>query len=92
VTMAHKPVGHHHFHADLVGKEIVVTDQEGHLVEVSFGGTSDRRTVYACVDGVGFIGGWSYPHRKTPFRHLVERINEGKTYQQLADLPRSYRH
>jgi hypothetical protein len=71
----------------LVGLGIVVEDAEGQPVAVKFGATEDLRTVYAQVQGVGFIGGWQYPHRAMPWSYLVDSINAGRLYTRLEDLP-----
>lgn len=78
----------HSYRAELVdGKRIVVKDAQGNEVKVQFGGTSDNRTVYAYIEGVGFIGGWEYPHKKMPWAALVAYINMGILYRSSAMLP-----
>lgn len=84
----HKPPTKHKYRAHLEGNSVVVTDESGERVEVNFGATQDHRTVYCHVDGVGFIGGWTYPHKRQPFRKLVDCINRGKLYD-MNDLPKS---
>jgi hypothetical protein len=77
----------HTYRAMLVGLGIVVEDAAGQPVAVEFGATEDMRTVYAQVQGVGFIGGWQYPHRAMPWSYLVDSINAGRLYARLEDLP-----
>ncbi len=81
------PEPRHTYRAMLVGLGIVVEDAEGQPVAVEFGATEDLRTVYAQVQGVGFIGGWQYPHRAMPWSYLVDSINAGRLYTRLEDLP-----
>lgn len=81
----------HDYTASLEGRSVVVQDAAGNEVEVRFGGTSDNRTVYAYIDGVGFIGGWQYPYRAQPFQRLVESINRGILYRRMEDLPKRFK-
>jgi hypothetical protein len=60
------PEPRHTYRAMLVGLGIVVEDAEGQPVAVEFGATEDLRTVYAQVQGVGFIGGWQSPTGPCP--------------------------
>ncbi len=80
----------HSYTASLEGNSIVVRNTNGRKVEVRYGATNDNRTVYAEVDGEGFIGGWQYPHRAQPFRKLVESINRKILYRRFDDLPKRY--
>ena len=63
-------------------------DPEGSLVQVTYSGTQDRRTMMAYVEGVGFIGGWQSPHRAMPFHYLIVPINCGVLYSHSSLLPR----
>jgi hypothetical protein len=81
-------LGTHRYSATLNGKRITVTDEDGHVVEVEYGGTSDNRTVYARVPGVGLIGGWQYPHRAMPWHYLARSINRHVLYHRMEDLPK----
>ena len=83
--------GEHEYKASLVNGGIVVVDGEGRPVKVTYASTADNRTCYAHVGGVGFIGGWTYPHRKQPFRELVAYINRGVVYADMNDLPKSHK-
>lgn len=80
-------IGTHNLKTELVGRGIVVKDLNGNKVEVTYGATSDRRSVHAHVVGLGFIGGWQYPHRAAPFMDLVESINQGILYPDMNSLP-----
>lgn len=80
-------IGGHNLKAEQVGRGIVVKDPSGNAVKVTYAGTTDNRTLYAHVDGLGFIGGWTYPHRRQPFTCLVESINQGVLYHEMNDLP-----
>jgi hypothetical protein len=77
----------HNLKAELVGRGIVVKDASGNVVKVIYAGSTDNRTLYARVEGLGFIGGWQYPHRRAPFTDLVESINQGVLYHDMNDLP-----
>lgn len=77
----------HHYKAIWTDHGIKVTDPDGNEIKVQYAATSDNRTVHAFVQGVGFIGGWQYPHRRSPFRNLVDSINQGTLYDHSADLP-----
>lgn len=78
----------HNFRARLTPEGgLEVTDPDGARVDVRLSATSDMRSVHAFVPSVGFIGGWEYPHRKMPWSHLVDCINEGKVYYSTEDLP-----
>jgi hypothetical protein len=68
---------------------IVVKDEHGEEVDVTFGATSDNRSVHAHVEGVGFIGGWQYPHKAMPWEYLVKSINRGIVYHDMNHLPKS---
>lgn len=70
---------------------IAVEDAAGQPVRVQFGGTADLRTVSAHVPGLGFIGGWRYPHKREAWKFLVDCINEGRLYHDLSDLPNGRR-
>ncbi len=80
--------GVHKFKARLVGPRIIVEDEQGRSVTVNFSATQDMRTCYAHVESVGFIGGWTYPHRKMPWTYLAESINRGVLYHDINDLPK----
>jgi hypothetical protein len=80
-------IGTHNLKAELVGRGIEVKDPSGKVVEVSYGATMDRRSVHAYVTGLGFIGGWQWPHRSAPFTDLVESINQGVLYHDMNSLP-----
>jgi hypothetical protein len=67
---------------------IKVEDEGGNEVTVEYASTHDMRTCYAHIPGIGFIGGWTYPHKKMPFFHLVEKINDGILYKDSNDLPK----
>jgi len=73
------------------GKGLTVTDAQGAVVQVTLGATLDNRTVYAHVEGLGFIGGWTYPHRAQPFKRIVESINRGRVYEDMNHLPNGRR-
>lgn len=77
----------HEYKAYLNDESIQVVDANGDAVEVTIGGTPDGRTRYAYVKGVGFIGGWRYPHRKMPRSYLVDCINKGILYLDMNELP-----
>ena len=81
--------GTHTFKAHLQGKSIVVQDENGNEVNVQYAATSDKRTCYAHVEGIGFIGGWQWPNQPKPFQTLVAYINQGILYHNLDDLPTS---
>ena len=84
-------VSTHNFRATYTkGEGIRVFDENGNLVEVEFAGTSDNRTVTDYVKGVGFIGGWQYPHRAMPWEYLAESINKGILYHDLNQLPKKF--
>jgi hypothetical protein len=83
--------GTHNYRASLEEGKIVVVDDNGNHLEVHYGASSDMRTCYASVNGVGFIGGWTYPHKKLPFRELVAYINRGVVYADMNDLPKSHK-
>jgi hypothetical protein len=76
----------HAYRARLDGKSIVV-ELHGKTVEVQFGATQDQRSVTAFVPGVGFIGGWQWPHRAMPWAYLVESINQGVLHHEMSTLP-----
>lgn len=79
----------HTFRAELVnGRSIHVFDEHGERVEAKFAGTQDNRTLYCEVPGVGFIGGWQYPHKALPWKALVDSINKGRLYRTTDDLPK----
>ena len=83
----HERPARHDLHAEWVeGRGCVITAPDGTEVKASFGATADARTVYAHVEGMGFIGGWTYPHRKMAFRKLVGSINRGIVCQNMDDL------
>lgn len=84
-------LGRHNFIARMEGTVIRVVDANGKPVKVNYAGTVDSRTVHARVDGVGFIGGWQYPHRAMPWKYLVKCINRGVLYHESASLPKAYR-
>ena len=77
----------HSLKAELVGRGIVVKDSSGNVVKVTYGATLDNRHVHAHVAGLGFIGGWQYPHKAQPFKCLVDAINQGVLYHDMNDLP-----
>jgi len=82
----------HSFRARLEGGRVLVADEHGDPVQVDFAGTSDEKTVYAHVPGVGFIGGWTVSSRrrsssKRPFSDLVPSINAGRVYLDMNDMP-----
>lgn len=78
----------HNFKAEWIeGKGIEVRDGSGAVVEVSYGATEDRRTTYAYICGVGFLGGWQYPSPPRGFKSLAASINQGVLYSAQADLP-----
>ena len=79
--------GKHKYNARLEGNSIIVEDKDGNKIDVSFAGTSDNRTVYAYVQGVGFIGGWQWPSPPLKFQSLVRFINQGIVYYNQSDLP-----
>jgi hypothetical protein len=81
--------GKHNYKATWIeGKGIEVRDKKtGVVVEVSYGATEDRRTTYAYIGGVGFIGGWQYPSPPCGFKTLAAYINQGILYSAQADLP-----
>lgn len=88
----HRTRGRHQYRATLEGgRTIVVTDASGQRVKVNFAGASDNRTLYADIDGVGFIGGWQYPHKAMPWRALVDSINRGILYPSIDSLPKTHR-
>lgn len=79
--LAQPRLGRHTFKARMEGRSIVVEDEDGQPVKVSYAGTTDNRTVTAHVDGLGYIGGWRYPHRRMPWSYLVDSINRGYVYR-----------
>ena len=79
--------GTHNLTATWDGHGIVVLDPERHLMTVSYASSVDRRTCYAYIENLGFIGGWQYPHKGQPFRALVESINRGVLYFDMNSLP-----
>lgn len=81
----------HTYRAELASGAVRVFDVAGNRVQVTFASTADRRTAYARIEGVGFIGGWQHPHKALPFTALVDYINLGIVYQDMRDLPRSPR-
>lgn len=82
-------IGRHTYRAEWVlGLGMVVRDESGAPVDVTFSSTEDMRTVYAYIEGVGFIGGWQYPHKRTPFPKLVDYINRGILYSSMSMLPK----
>jgi len=83
-----RELGTHTYTAHLDGKRIVVNDAHGEKVHVTYGGTSDNRTGYAVVEGVGIIGGWTYPHRAMPWRYMVRAINRHVLYPSTDALPK----
>lgn len=79
----------HNYRARIYNERgIVVTDAEGNEIRVSYASTSDMRTCTAHVDGVGFIGGWQYPHKAQRFQKLVASINRGILYSDSSLLPK----
>ena len=66
---------------------IIVVDGKGKEVKVEYASTVDNRTMYAYVPGVGYIGGWQWPHKAMPFKHLATCINRGILYTKMEDLP-----
>ena len=80
----------HTLQARMDGDRVVVTDAQGQPVEALFGATNDLRTVSAYVDGIGFIGGWQYPHRSMPWAYLADSINAGLVYHTSSALPVRY--
>ena len=87
----HGILGRHSFKAHMEGISIVVIGQDGAPVNVEYAGTTDNRSCSACVSGVGFIGGWEYPHKAMPWKYMVESINRGVLYHDSASLPKAYR-
>lgn len=84
--------GIHNFKAEWVeGRGIRINGHIPHELKISFASTNDMRTCYAYCEGVGFIGGWQYPHRKMPFKYLVESINQGILYYDQNSLPNGRR-
>jgi len=81
----------HNFKAHLEGRAIKVVDESGNEVEVRFSGTTDNRSCSASIDGLGFIGGWQYPHKAMPWKYMVESINQGVLYSDMNVLPKAYR-
>jgi hypothetical protein len=84
------PIWRHKYKARMEGRAIRVT-LHGEPVDVTFGATMDHRTVTARVPGVGFIGGWTYPHRAMPWEALAESISAGILYEHMSDLPNGRR-
>lgn len=84
------PKTHSYKAAWVEGRGLVVTDSAEQEVALRASGTLDNRTVMIEVEGVGYIGGWQYPHRAMPWRYLVESINRGVLYQCADALPRKY--
>jgi hypothetical protein len=82
-----KDIERHTLKAKWENGKIIVTDQEDNKVEVTYGATIDMRTCTAYVNGLGFIGGWQYPHKKMPFSELVNKINQGILYPDMNNLP-----
>lgn len=80
--------GIHNFKAAWSDKGITIDGHKPSDLGVTFGATSDNRTCYAHLNGLGFIGGWQYPHRKMPFKYLVESINQGILYYDQNSLPK----
>ncbi len=85
-----RAIGRHSYRAVLEQGAVKVYDQTGQPVAVTCGGTMDNRTVYVHVAGVGFIGGWQYPHKGLPWKSLVGSINRGILYSETADLPKRW--
>ncbi len=87
-------VSAHKFRAEWIdGKGIVVRDENGIELgadRIRFAGTLDNRTVSAYVEGVGYIGGWQYPHKALPWKRLVDYINRGLAYWSSEQLPKRY--
>lgn len=80
----------HDFKAEWVeGQGIRINGQVPSEIGITFAATLDNRTCYAYAAGYGFIGGWQYPHRKMPFKYLVEKINEGILYYDQNSLPKT---
>ena len=73
------------------GRAIEVRDAGGELVPIICAGTEDNRTLCARVDGLGYIGGWRYPHRREPWSALVEAINLRRLYGSVQELPTTHR-
>ena len=80
----------HQFKAELKdGKTIIVKDHLGNIVKPSFGATTDMRTCYAHLSGVGFIGGWTCWKKtsKAPvWSSLVGSINSGVCCSDMNEL------
>ncbi|MCL6557663.1 MAG: hypothetical protein K6U74_02450 [Firmicutes bacterium] len=86
-----RPPSTHKFRAEYTPEEgIKVFDENGNQVDVEFSATLDGRSVWARVEGVGFIGGWQYPHRAMPWKYLAESINKGILYHSSDQLPKKY--
>ena len=83
--------GEHDYKASLEDGRLVVIGGDGRPVKVAYAMTADNRTCYARVNGVGIIGGWTYPHKRQPFRELVACINQGVVYTDVSDLPKSHK-
>jgi 3-keto-L-gulonate-6-phosphate decarboxylase len=75
------------------GRGLVVIDENGAEVKVSFGATSDCCTCYAYTQD-GFIGGWQCApkSRRMTFRNLVDAINARNLYAHMNDLLSGRRH
>jgi hypothetical protein len=85
---AYRGVGRHPYRARWIqGKGIVVLDDCDQEVRATFAATEDNRTVTAHVEGVGYIGGWQYPHKAQSFKALVSSINRGRLYYRQSQLP-----
>lgn len=79
----------HTYKATMEGRSIIVRDQHGLRVPCQFAGTQDNRTLYAWIEGVGYIGGWQYPHKSQPWAALAVSINRGRLYASIDSLPKS---
>lgn len=66
--------------------QIVVIDENGGAVEVDFGGSPDNSTLYAWVEGVGYIGGWYDARRPRRWEELCASINQGVLALDLFSL------
>lgn len=78
----------HTYRATLEDGAVVLRDEAGGLIRTAaFASTADRRTCYAHIPGVGYIGGWTFPAKARPFVDIVAEINRGILYETMEDLP-----